>query len=160
MLFFDIYCVNSASDFRKNSYRFGFEFDGGIVQLSSTIEPKIMLILPPGSVKILVYVCDVISSCTKHEVARITVRPVIFSLASSNDFSVNAGKFILAGQVEKFLLSVFSAAKAITAQSSSQIRNRHLTQVFNVRFVTIVCNVLFSEFPRISCLKYHMFHVS
>jgi hypothetical protein len=132
MLFLYLYCVNSASDFRKNSYRFGFEFDGGIVQLSSTIETKNMLILPPGSVTILVYVCDVISSCTKYEVARIIVRPVIFSLASSNDFSVNVGKFIQSGQVEKFLLSVFSAAKAITAQSSSQIRNRHLTQVFDL----------------------------
>ncbi len=102
------------------------------MQLSSTIETKNMLILPPGSVTILVYVCDVISSCTKYEVARIIVRPVIFSLASSNDFSVNVGKFIQSGQVEKFLLSVFSAAKAITAQSSSQIRNRHLTQVFDL----------------------------
>jgi hypothetical protein len=141
MLFFYSHCVNCTSDFRQISYRFGFDFNGGVVQLSSTIEPRQILILPPGNTTIRVFVCDVISSCTNYEVAQIFVQPVVFSLDSSIAFSVDVGKAIQLGQVDKFLLSILSAATAIRAQSSSHIRNRHLTQVFVVKCVTNVCLV-------------------
>jgi hypothetical protein len=124
MLFF----LLSDSD-EQLSYRFGFDFNGGVVQLSTTIEPKQALILPPGNVTIRVHVCDAINSCTNYVVARIFVPPVIFSLASAKAFSVDVGKTIQSGHVDKFLLSALSAATAITAQSGSQIRNRRLTQV-------------------------------
>ncbi len=99
------------------------------MQLSTTIEPKQALILPPGNVTIRVYVCDVISSCTNYVVARFFVPPVIFSVASANALSIDIGKTIQSGHVDKFLLSALSAATAITAQSGSHIRNRRLTQV-------------------------------
>jgi hypothetical protein len=121
------------------SYRFGFEFNGGIVQLSTTIEPKQALILPPGNVTIRVDVCDVINSCRKYVVARIFVPPVVFSMASSAAFSVEVDKIIKSGHVDKFLLSALSAATAITAQSSSQIRNRRLTQVFLLCLIHFFC---------------------
>ena len=76
-----------------------------------------------------------------YEVAQIFVQPVVFSLDSSIAFSVDVGKAIQSGQVDKFLLSILSAATAIAAQSSSNIRNRHLTQVFVVKCVTNVCLV-------------------
>jgi hypothetical protein len=119
------------------SYRFGFEFNGGIVQLSTTIEPKQALILPPGNVTIRVDVCDVMNSCRNYVVARIFVPPVVFSLASSAAFSVEVDKTIKSGHVDKFLLSALSAATAITAQSSSQIRNRRLNQVLLLCLICI-----------------------
>jgi hypothetical protein len=87
------------------------------------------LILPPGNVTIRVDVCDVISSCRKYVVARIVVPPLVFSLASSAAFSEEVDKTIKSGHVDKFLLSALSAATAVKAQSSSQIRNRRLNQV-------------------------------
>ncbi len=112
------------------------------MQLSTTIEPKQALILPPGNVTIQVYVCDVLNSCTNFIAGRIFVPPVLFSLASSVAFSVEVGKTIQSGHVDKFLLSALSAATAITAQSRGLIRNRHLTQVislFSNCIITLFC---------------------
>ena len=102
------------------------------MQLSTSIEPKQALILPPGNVTIQVDVCDVLNSCTNLIAGRIFVPPVLFSLASSVAFSVEVGKTIQSGHVDKFLLSALSAATAITAQSRGLIRNRHLTQVISL----------------------------
>jgi hypothetical protein len=99
------------------------------VQLATTTEAKQALVLPPGNVTIRAFVCDVVNSCTNYFVARIFVPPVIFSLASSKAFSIDAEKAIQLGSVDRFLLSALSAATAITAQSSNRIRNRHLNQV-------------------------------
>jgi len=121
-------CSGWNTLFPPLSYRFGFEFNGGIVQLSTTIEPKQALILPPGNVTIRVDVCDVISSCRNSVVARIFIPPVVFSLDSSAAFSLQVDKTIKSGHVDKFLLSALSAATAIQAQSRSQTRNRRLTQ--------------------------------
>ena len=101
------------------------------MQLASTTEPSQTLILPPGNVTMRAYVCDVINSCTNYLVARMFVPPIIFSSASSIAFSADVVKTIKSGNVDKFLLSALSAATAITAQSSSQLRNRRLTQVFH-----------------------------
>ncbi len=99
------------------------------MQLATTTEAKQALILPPGNVTIRAFVCDVVNSCTNYFVAHIFVPPVIFSLASSKAFSIDAEKTIQLGSVDRFLLSALSAATAITAQSSNRIRNRHLNQV-------------------------------
>ena len=101
------------------------------MQLASTTEPSQSLILPPGNVTVRAYVCDVINSCTNYLVARIFVPPVVFSSASSMAYSADVVKTIQSGNVDKFLLSALSAATAITTQSSSQVRNRRLTQVFH-----------------------------
>jgi hypothetical protein len=130
VIFIFLILLNSSHSFQC-SYRFGFEFSGGIVQLATTTEAKQNLILPPGNVTIRVFVCDVISSCTDYIVARIFVAPVVFTLSSSNAFSIDAGKAIQSGNVDRFLLSALSAATAITAQSSSQNRNRRLNQVMS-----------------------------
>ncbi len=101
------------------------------MQLASTTEPSQSLILPPGNVTVRAYVCDVINSCTNYLVARIVVPPVVFSSASSMAYSADVVKTIQSGNVDKFLLSALSAATAITTQSSSQVRNRRLTQVLH-----------------------------
>jgi len=80
-------------------------------------------------VTVRAYVCDVINSCTNYLVARIFVPPVVFSSTSSMAYSADVVKTIQSGNVDKFLLSALSAATAITTQSSSQVRNRRLTQV-------------------------------
>jgi hypothetical protein len=99
------------------------------VQLTTTTEAKQALILPPGNVTIQAFVCDVVNSCTNYFIGHLLVPPVIFSLASSKAFLTDAGKAIQLGNVDQFLLSAFSAATAITAQSRNRIRNRHLNQV-------------------------------
>ena len=99
------------------------------MQLASTTEPSQTLILPPGNITMRAYVCDVINSCTNILVSRMLVPPVIFSSASSKAYSADVVKTIKSGNVDKFLLSALSAATAIMAQSSSQVRNRRLTQV-------------------------------
>ena len=105
------------------------------MQLSSTIEPKQILILPPGNITIRVYVCDVISSCTNYEVAQILVQPVVFSLDSSIAFSVDVGKAIQSGQVDKF----FSVYSFCSHSHYSTIEQSHSKSPFNSGICGEIC---------------------
>jgi hypothetical protein len=69
---------------------------------------------------------------TNFIAGRIFVPPVLCYLASSVVFSVEVGKTIQSGHVNKFLLSALSAATAITAQHRGLIHNRHLTHVISL----------------------------